>query len=388
MQPGYAVAFFNTHLDYVAYGPKLLTKGMSVQDVVASENEVRTSSMEILLPPLDATVVAGYPTFLTGDFNEPSSLDYTAETIGTREGIDEVVPWPVSERLFGIGFHDTFRDVHPDPLANPGLTHDDPDFKGDGGGDRIDYVYAGGPVETLDSQLVGKTGDADVDIGFETWSSDHRAVLSTFDLEPVELPTTVSLDRRLLTVGDELTVAPNAPDAEASTVAVVPEGGEASAALSSQESGDVGDTLSVDTAELEPGGYDVVLADDAGDEVARNTFWVRARDAEVQVSTDRSTYGVGDPVQVEWEDGPANRWDWIGLFRAGADDTEDDDYLLWGYTGGHDSGALPPSVDGAMTLDGSSQGHPWPLPPGDYVVHYLITDQYESVGSAAFTVER
>ena len=98
VQPGYAVAFFNTHLDYVAYGPKLLTKGMSVQEVVASENEVRTSSMEILLPPLDATVEAGYPTFLTGDFNEPSSLDYTAETVGTREGIDEVVPWPVSER--------------------------------------------------------------------------------------------------------------------------------------------------------------------------------------------------------------------------------------------------------------------------------------------------
>ena len=26
VQPGYAVAFFNTHLDYVAYGPKLLAK--------------------------------------------------------------------------------------------------------------------------------------------------------------------------------------------------------------------------------------------------------------------------------------------------------------------------------------------------------------------------
>ena len=27
VQPGYAVAFFNTHLDYVAYGPKLLANG-------------------------------------------------------------------------------------------------------------------------------------------------------------------------------------------------------------------------------------------------------------------------------------------------------------------------------------------------------------------------
>jgi hypothetical protein len=47
---------------------------------------------------------------------------------------------------------------------------------------------------------------------------------------------------------------------------------------------------------------------------------------------------------------------------------------------------LPPSVSGSFMLDGSSQGKPWPLPPGDYVVHYLLTDQYTSAGSAAFTV--
>ena len=171
--------------------------------------------MEILLPRLAETSEAGYPTFLTGDFNQPSSLDYTAETIGTREGVDEVVPWPVSEALLDIDFRDTFREVHPDPVANPGLTHDNPDFKQGGGGDRIDYVYAGGPVETLDSQLVGETGDPNVDIGFETWTSDHRAVLSTFELEPLALPTTVSLDRRMLTEGDEFTVYHNAPGVSA-----------------------------------------------------------------------------------------------------------------------------------------------------------------------------
>jgi len=118
VQPGYAVAFFNTHLDYVAYGPKLLSSGMPVQDVIASENEIRTSSMDILLPSLAETAEAGYPTFLTGDFNQPSSLDYTGETIGTREGVDKVVPWPVSEALFDIDFRDTFREVHPDPTTS------------------------------------------------------------------------------------------------------------------------------------------------------------------------------------------------------------------------------------------------------------------------------
>jgi len=53
VQPGYVIAFFNTHLDYVAFGPKLLAEGKTVPEVLASEDEVRTSSMEILLPGLE-----------------------------------------------------------------------------------------------------------------------------------------------------------------------------------------------------------------------------------------------------------------------------------------------------------------------------------------------
>jgi len=41
-----------------------------------------------------------------------------------------------------------------------------------------------------------------------------------------------------------------------------------------------------------------------------------------------------------------------------------------------------------VALGASSQGKPWPLPPGKYVVHYLLTDAYSSVGSARFTVTR
>ena len=45
-------------------------------------------------------------------------------------------------------------------------------------GERIDYAYAAGPSETLDSELVGEPGGEDVDIEFGAWTSDHRAVLS------------------------------------------------------------------------------------------------------------------------------------------------------------------------------------------------------------------
>ncbi len=80
--------------------------------------------------------------------------------------------WPVSEKLTDLGFRDSYREIHPDPVADPAFTQRS--------GERIDYVYAGGPSKTLDSKLVGEPGGENVDIEFAPWTSDHRAVLSSF----------------------------------------------------------------------------------------------------------------------------------------------------------------------------------------------------------------
>lgn len=92
VQPGYVVPFFNTHLDYVRYGPRLLRAGVPVDTVVQSENEIRTSSIRKLLPSIETLLDQGYPVFLTGDLNQPSSLDYSAETVGSRPDVQEPVP--------------------------------------------------------------------------------------------------------------------------------------------------------------------------------------------------------------------------------------------------------------------------------------------------------
>ena len=387
VQPGYVVAMFNTHLDYVRYGPRLLLNGMPVSEVLASEDEVRTRSIEVLTPDVGTLLGEGYPVFLTGDLNQPSSLDYTEETIGLHEGVDEVVPWTVSEALLGVGLRDSFREIHPDPVADPGNTHDNPDFQSGGGGDRIDYLYAGGPAVTRTSELVGEVGGPDVDREYDHWTSDHRAVLSTFDVTPVALRQTLSLERRLLTEGEELGVLYNAPGSTDNTIAVVPEGGSADEALASEPADDEAGETSFDTTSLEPSGYDIVLVDAEGEELERNSFWVRSKEDDVALATDKTTYAVGEPIEVTWDDGPANRWDWIGVYEADAADPAKDDYLLWGYTGGHEAGALPPTVFGAMTMGPDSQGKPWPLPPGDYRIHYLLADQYDSAGYVEVTVE-
>ena len=385
VQPGYAVAFFNTHLDYVKYGPKLLLSGMPMDEVLASEDEVRTDSIRIQTPDMQSLVTAGYPVFLTGDFNQPSSLDYAADTVGTRKGISQAVPWTVSEALFDVDMRDTFREIHPDPVENPGITKDNPDFREGGFGDRIDYVYAGGPVTTLDSKLVGERGGPNVDLAYDRWTSDHRAVLSTFELSPVELPTTASVDRRLLDEGDDLTVLYNAPETTDTEITVVAEGDDPGAPLASAAGSSAG-TVTVPTTDLTPAGYDVIMLDDSGDELARNSFWIRSKESDVSIETVAPTYQVGEPIEVTWDDGPANRWDWIGVFKADAADPKKDSYLLWGYTGGHEAGALPPTVYGGMTLGPDSQGHPWPLPPGKYRIHYLLTDQYNSAGYTDVTI--
>ena len=160
VRPGYVIPFFNEHLDYVDWGPRAFRNGDSVASVVKAENEVRTSALERPVEAMSGLLDQGYPVFLTGDFNEPSSLDYTEETVGTHKGVDEPVPWPVSEELLDLGFRDSYRDEHPDPLKEPGLTHRS--------GERIDYVYAGGPSKTLDSKLIG-----DPELRTWTWGSSR-----------------------------------------------------------------------------------------------------------------------------------------------------------------------------------------------------------------------
>jgi endonuclease/exonuclease/phosphatase family metal-dependent hydrolase len=380
VRPGYVIPFFNVHLDYVAWGPRALKNGKSVASVIASENEVRTSALDEPLEAMEELTDEGYPVFLTGDFNQPSSLDYTEETVGTRPGIDEPVPWPVSEELFDLGFRDTYREAHPDPVKDPGITHRS--------GERIDYVYAGGPSKTLDSKLVGERGTPDAELEFRPWTSDHFAVLSTFEVTPVAMPTMVSVNARLGDVGDEVTLAYNAEDSDENEIAIVPEGGDPAAARERLDASGTRGEVVLDTAGMDAGGYEAVLLDGEGEEVARIPFWLRDPRADLRLSTDRRTYDAGEPIEVEWADGPANRWDWLGVYEASASDPKRDDYLVWGYTGGHASGTVPPSTDGSATIGPESQGSAWPLPPGDYVVHYLLADQYDSAGSTSFTVTR
>jgi hypothetical protein len=185
--------------------------------------------------------------------------------------------------------------------------------------------------------------------------------------------------------GEPIRVSYRTPDADGS-VAIVPAGGDVgSSELTESLSAGTG-SFDVETEALSPGAYEAVLVAADGVELARVGIWIRDPDAVIQVTTDAPTYEPGEPIIVSWTDGPANRWDWVGIYEAAKSDPMVDYYLLWNYTGLHDSGTVPPAPSGSMTMDATAQGSPWPLPPGEYVVHYLLTDRYRSAGSARFEV--
>jgi endonuclease/exonuclease/phosphatase family metal-dependent hydrolase len=379
VRPGQAVALINTHLDYVQDGPNRLNRGVPVHDVLTAEKQVRLSTIRTLLPSARHLLAAGWPLLLTGDLNEPSHLDWTAETAHEHGGVGPV-DWPVSEALTSAGLHDSYRDAHPDPVTHPGNTWGG--VAGSGGTPRrIDYAYVGGPVAVVSSQVVGEQGAADVDRGYPKWTSDHRAVLSHLTVTPAPIPTTVALSSRLVTSGDDVTVSYRMPDdVDAGRVTLT-----GASAASYPVTGSSG-TVHVPTNRLDAGDYRVDLLDQDSAVVATNRLAVRPRHAQIHVTTDAPTYPVGKPITVHWTDGPANRWDWVAVYRADADDPLKDSYLVWSYVGGHDAGALPPSTQGKLVFDGQQQGKPWPLPPGRYTAHYLLTDQYHSAGSTTFSV--
>ena len=74
----------------------------------------------------------------------------------------------VEKALAGAGFRDSYRQAHPDPVKDPGLTWwaarpKVPAWAGNptakDSQDRIDYVYATGPSKIVSSVIIGESDD-------------------------------------------------------------------------------------------------------------------------------------------------------------------------------------------------------------------------------------
>ncbi len=187
--PGERAVVWNVHLNYTPYGPydACLDK-MSISRIVARESESgRVGEIKDVLRVMAPQLTESIPVFLVGDFNAPSHLDWTPAAASTHCGY--TVPWPVSTAVRDAGLIDSYRAVHSDPVAKPGNTWSPvyPKHNGTTGAaepqDRIDFVYAAGPVRTLSSSAVIYGAPKAVpDHKSNEWSSDHAAVVSKFSV--------------------------------------------------------------------------------------------------------------------------------------------------------------------------------------------------------------
>ena len=117
--------------------------------------------------------------FVFGDFNEPSELDWTDAAVAAGQQPVKV-QWPTTHRLSEAGFVDTYRAVHPDPVAKPAYTWTPQGDEADPQDhhDRIDFAFAKADgLKVLDAAIVGETGPR-TDLASDPWPSDHRAVVA------------------------------------------------------------------------------------------------------------------------------------------------------------------------------------------------------------------
>ena len=78
VRPGEVFALANVHLTSEPYGPYAVRDGKPLKRVLKLERSVRLPEIRATLRALQKRLPAGVPTFLTGDFNTPSHLDWTA----------------------------------------------------------------------------------------------------------------------------------------------------------------------------------------------------------------------------------------------------------------------------------------------------------------------
>jgi endonuclease/exonuclease/phosphatase family metal-dependent hydrolase len=183
---GRRVLVFNIHYYHAPYQPyQLLSIPYEDGRFIKTEDEAIDEARKARGGESDqlAAVIKRYwdgdlPIFVTGDFNEPSHLDWTPKAASAGV-VPLAVTWPASKALTDIGLIDAYRATHANEASKPGFTWtpitapDDPNDRHD----RIDFVYAAGPLRVLQAAIVGELPEF-ANIVVTPYPSDHRAVVA------------------------------------------------------------------------------------------------------------------------------------------------------------------------------------------------------------------
>lgn len=204
--PGHDVWLFNAHFAPYPYQPYDLRDNPNLTEaqLIASANNTRGNEFDTYINSINSSTSEDERVFVTGDFNEPSHLDWTADAAAaTPRTFDKKVTWPGSEKLGNAGFADSFRSLRPDEVNDRGYTWTT--FPGANEvHDRIDFVYSRGPslVATGSLSIGLDASNSNTDIAVAGYNSDHRAVVSGFNLSGLQ-DSTLTFSRLIHNPGDD-----------------------------------------------------------------------------------------------------------------------------------------------------------------------------------------
>ena len=147
------------------------------EEAIRFANEARREEVTRYQKDIQQVMKEGYPVFLTGDFNEPSFLDWTQRAADA--GIHKIkVEWPATKAFSEIGMNDSYRTIHPDEVSTPGYTWT-PVPSEQEILDRLDFVLYSG-CKVTDSFITGES-ETTSDVVVSPYPSDHRMVTSCFN---------------------------------------------------------------------------------------------------------------------------------------------------------------------------------------------------------------
>ena len=186
------VCIFNCHFSAQPYQPYQLLNIpygeapfiKTEQEAILWANKSRGAAVGRMLDELKTVQSSGIPCIVTGDFNEPSHLDWTAEAAAAGQHPIKVA-YPTSTSVTSFGLIDCYRKHKANSLTHPGFTWTPTTSKTDPKDhhDRIDFVYAESQFfDVLNCQVVGEA-KLHADVVVSPWPSDHRAVLAAIRIK-------------------------------------------------------------------------------------------------------------------------------------------------------------------------------------------------------------
>jgi endonuclease/exonuclease/phosphatase family metal-dependent hydrolase len=184
---GRDVWLFNIHFAHAPYQPYQLLKIPyadapfidGAEQAVLEAHKARGRQVSALLADIKSVRNPKSVILITGDFNEPSVLDWT-DAVHRAGRCPIPVRWPTTAAVLAAGFTDAYHQTFPDPLKRPGYTWtpitavDDPKDRHD----RIDFVFAGRAAKVSKTEIVGERRES-ADVLVTPYPSDHRAVAAT-----------------------------------------------------------------------------------------------------------------------------------------------------------------------------------------------------------------